>query len=160
MSRAIETSTVRATRRLGATLAEELARKPLPLPHAAVVALEGPLGAGKTAFAQGFARALGVRRNLTSPTFVFVRRYPLKERRYQNLYHVDAYRIRNASRKTLASLGLIEALRDPANVFLVEWADNIRRALPRPRIVVELRHKANKSSRTDRSYRSITFRAL
>lgn len=128
------------TQLLAKALAKELSLHPPALPHATVIALEGPLGAGKTAFAQGFARAMGVRRNLPSPTFVFIRRYPLRKSSYKNLFHVDAYRVRSASKKTLAPLGLMHDLSDPANLFLIEWANRITRALPRRSIRVTFRH--------------------
>jgi len=137
------------TKALASALAKELTRRPLGLPYATVVALQGPLGAGKTAFAQSFARAMGVRRNLPSPTFVFVRRYPLRRRseasplrrgRYRNLFHVDAYRVRNASKRTLAPLGLIDDMRDPANLFLIEWAERLKRVLPPRTIRATFRH--------------------
>lgn len=153
----------RTTQLLAKTLAEELSLHPPSFPHATVIALEGPLGAGKTAFAQGFARAMGVRRNLPSPTFVFMRRYPLRPRseasplrksHYKNLFHVDAYRVRNASKKTLAPLGLIHDFKDPANIFLIEWANHIARTLPRRSLHITFRHL-----KTDPLSRALAFRA-
>lgn len=144
------------TRALAEAFAKELARRKLPLSHATVVALTGPLGAGKTAFAHGFARGLGIARNLPSPTFTLVRRYSLR-RRYRNLFHVDAYRLRGTSAHTLHPLGLIEELKDPSNLFLIEWADRIAAAIPRPSIWVALRHPGKKVRARD-SVRALSFR--
>lgn len=136
----IVSSSPRTTKALASTLARELMHRSLTLPHATIIALMGPLGAGKTTFAQAFARAMGVRRNLPSPTFVFVRRYALRGSRYRNLFHVDAYRVKNATKKVIAPLGLLEELEKPENLFLIEWAENIRRALPPQTIRATFRH--------------------
>lgn len=153
----ITSHSAETTSALGRLLAETIASRPPKSSHATVVALVGPLGAGKTAFSGGFARALGVTRNLPSPTFVFIRRYPLRPRReagplrnprYQNLFHVDAYRVRNASKRFLAPLGLVEEFDDPRNIFLVEWADRIARALPPGAIRVEFGYGKQEGTRT------------
>ncbi|MBI2278782.1 MAG: tRNA (adenosine(37)-N6)-threonylcarbamoyltransferase complex ATPase subunit type 1 TsaE [Candidatus Brennerbacteria bacterium] len=151
-------SSPRTTRLFAEALAKELLRRPLRFPHATVIALEGSLGVGKTLFTQAFARAMGVRRNLPSPTFVFVRRYPLKNNYYQNLFHADAYRLRNAKKKTLAPLGFFEDLRNPQNLFLVEWADRIRAAIPHPAIWIFLRHPSRNVARRS-SIRMFRFAA-
>lgn len=86
-----------------------------------VLSLEGPLGSGKTTFAQGVAEGLGVAERLTSPTFVL-------ETRYQGrlpLHHFDLYRL--GELPTLAELieiGLLDALQDNG-VCLIEWADRL-----------------------------------
>ncbi len=135
------------TQALAAALAKEMVRRPLSLPHATVIALEGPLGAGKTTFTGSFARAMGIRKNLPSPTFIFVRRYPLRTRHYRNLFHVDAYRVRSASKKILAPLGILEELKNPKNLFLIEWAGNVRRVLPSATLRVKLSHARNPHER-------------
>lgn len=107
---------VDATRALAAALAE-LARP------GDVVLLAGDLGAGKTAFAQGFGRALGIDEPITSPTFTLVNRY---EGRLA-LYHLDVYRLDRLDE--VADLGLAEFLDDDA-VLLIEWGDTITPVLP------------------------------
>jgi len=81
-----------------------------------VVVLAGTLGAGKTTFAQGFARGLGVEGPVTSPTFTLVRQYPC---RLGLLVHADVYRLEHLAE--VADLGLPQLADD--GVALVEWGD-------------------------------------
>jgi tRNA threonylcarbamoyladenosine biosynthesis protein TsaE len=81
-----------------------------------LVVLVGEMGAGKTAFAQGFARALGVAEPVTSPTYTLVHTYRAGE---LALHHADLYRLERVSE--IEDLGLDE-MRDGA-VTLVEWGD-------------------------------------
>jgi tRNA threonylcarbamoyladenosine biosynthesis protein TsaE len=88
-----------------------------------LLVLTGDLGAGKTAFTQGFGRALGVEQPITSPTFALHRRY---EGRLV-LNHLDVYRLDQL--EEVADLALAELL-DGDEVTLIEWGDNILPALP------------------------------
>jgi tRNA threonylcarbamoyladenosine biosynthesis protein TsaE len=88
-----------------------------------VVLLVGDLGAGKTAFAQGFARALGVDEQVTSPTFTLVRSY----RGRMPLHHLDVYRLDRLHEAE--DLGLAELV-DDGGVVLIEWGDAVTRVLP------------------------------
>jgi len=97
-----------------------------------VVACVGPLGAGKTCFLQGLARGLGVRGDVTSPTFVLVNEYHGR----LPVYHVDAYR--TASLTELVDLGLEEMLHGDG-VTIVEWADKLRPLLPARAVTVTIR---------------------
>jgi tRNA threonylcarbamoyladenosine biosynthesis protein TsaE len=85
-----------------------------------VVLLVGGLGAGKTTFAQGFARGLGVTGPVTSPTFTLVRQYPCRGSSVATLLHADVYRLNSLAE--VAELGIAELLEDDA-VALVEWGD-------------------------------------
>lgn len=95
------------------------------------VALYGDLGAGKTCFAQGVARGLGVVSNVTSPTFVLVREYAGR----LPLYHFDAYRLNVPG--DLAELGSEEYF-SGLGVSIIEWAERVAAALPEDRLEVEL----------------------
>jgi tRNA threonylcarbamoyladenosine biosynthesis protein TsaE len=122
---AARTSAAGETRELAAALA------PLALPGDLVL-LVGGLGAGKTTFAQGFARGLGVTGPVTSPTFTLVRQYPCAgSGPVRQLVHADVYRLDTLAE--VADLGLPEMvepglLHDGA-VALVEWGDAAAPAL-------------------------------
>ena len=109
------TSSVSATRDLGAAVAT-LARP------GDLVLLVGDLGAGKTAFTQGFAAGMGIDEPITSPTFTLVRSY----RGRHKFHHLDVYRLEHVSEAE--DLGLGELLED--GVTLIEWGDTIAPALP------------------------------
>jgi len=104
----IVSSSVEQTRALG----ERLGRLVFP---GALIALMGDLGAGKTAFAQGLAKGLGVLGPVPSPTFVLVQ---VHEGGRLPLWHADFYRLGDESE--LDALGIFE--RGPA-VLVAEWAD-------------------------------------
>lgn len=110
------TKSVDDTRALAAELA------PLTRPGDLIL-LAGGLGAGKTAFVQGFARGLGVEETVTSPTFVLVRSYQGR----LPMVHLDVYRLDRV--QELVDLGIAEIL-DEDGVTLIEWGDVVRPALP------------------------------
>lgn len=83
-----------------------------------IIVLAGEMGAGKTAFAQGFGRALGITEPITSPTFTLVHSYPFGHRR--TLHHADLYRLDSTS--DVDDLALDE-LAEFDGIVLVEWGD-------------------------------------
>jgi tRNA threonylcarbamoyladenosine biosynthesis protein TsaE len=85
-----------------------------------IVLLAGDLGAGKTAFAQGFGAALGVDEPITSPTFALLRQYPCDHGAIRTLLHADVYRLDHL--QEIVDLGLGELVEDGA-VAVVEWGD-------------------------------------
>jgi tRNA threonylcarbamoyladenosine biosynthesis protein TsaE len=96
----------------------------------AVLYLEGELGAGKTTFAGGFLRALGVSEAVRSPTYTLVELYPVRGR---NFVHVDLYRLRDP--EDVGSLGLRDWAR-AGTVWLIEWPEKGGDRLPRPDLMV------------------------
>jgi tRNA threonylcarbamoyladenosine biosynthesis protein TsaE len=112
-----------------------------------LVLLIGEMGAGKTAFAQGFAAGLGVQDPVTSPTFTLVRHY----RGRMPMHHVDVYRLDSIAE--VADLGLSELL-DSDGVTLIEWGDAIVSVLPGDHLQIALSFGASPDER------SIEFRAL
>jgi len=106
---------------------------------ATLVTLSGELGAGKTSFAQGIARALGVDERVTSPTFVLEKIYELPEetgRGFFRLAHLDAYRLQGPH--ALAPLGFDETMEDPKTLVLLEWPERVEKALPKPTHAITL----------------------
>ncbi len=101
--------------------------------EALVVALSGPLGAGKTLFAKGVAEALGIDPAwLQSPTFAIAVEFPLPPgASCQRLVHADFYRLESADELELA--GLTDWLA-AGTLLLVEWADRFADALPEKRL--------------------------
>jgi len=87
-----------------------------------VLLLSGDLGAGKTTFAQGFGRAVGVDERVTSPTFTLVRQYevPVGPTGLRTLLHADVYRLDDLGE--IADLGLGQLVED-GGVALVEWGE-------------------------------------
>jgi L-threonylcarbamoyladenylate synthase len=86
-----------------------------------IFALEGEMGAGKTVFTKGLARAMGIKEEIVSPTFSLILNY--KGGKNQELTHVDAWRIQNS--KELENLGFVEMLEDKNAVLAIEWADRV-----------------------------------
>ena len=122
-------------------IAADLARKVVklkPQKHACVFALEGELGAGKTTFIQGFAKALKIKRRITSPTFVLIKNYSLHTTHYKLLFHIDAFRLKDW--RDLASLGIKDIFAGPENIVLIEWAERIRPILPEKHIKIHIDH--------------------
>lgn len=108
--------------------AERFARTLQPrVDGATVVALSGDLGAGKTAFVKGAARALGVAEHVTSPTFVIMKIYAL-DGAFKRLVHIDAYRLKGEHH--LKVLGWEELVSDPKNLIFVEWPEQAGNAIP------------------------------
>ncbi|GDX81235.1 hypothetical protein LBMAG42_30460 [Deltaproteobacteria bacterium] len=98
-----------------------------------VVLLEGGLGAGKTTFAQGIARGLGVTEAVTSPTYAIVNEYMSGR---LPLFHVDVYRLEAADE--LVSAGIAELVGE-SGVWLVEWASRFPGAWPESSLEVRIR---------------------
>ena len=136
------------TKKLARILALEAtkikSRKPL------IFGLVGDLGSGKTTFIQGFIRGLGIKKRITSPSFLIMRSYKLpacnalrsnagrQATSYKKIYHIDCYRLKKP--KELLVLGLREILADSQNLVLIEWADKIKKILPKEVIYLKFKH--------------------
>ena len=109
--------------------------------QATVLALEGTLGAGKTTFVRALARVLGVREHIKSPTFVIESRYSLKDSAWEQLVHIDAYRLEEGAQ--LAPLRFEEVLHMPRTLVCIEWPEHVASALPRERYTLSLAPKGD-----------------
>ncbi len=114
-----------ATERLGQQLAAGL-------PPGSVVALIGPLGAGKTRLVQAVCRALGVSEDVTSPTFVLVNEYRTGR---LPVFHLDAYRLRDDDE--FLELGPEEFF-SAGGLTFIEWGNRVERCLPAGVVTIEI----------------------
>lgn len=132
-------NSVSQTKKIGAALVKEILGKKSK--KAVILGLNGELGGGKTTFLQGFAKGLGIKEKILSPTFVIIRKFPIPtkvslrraagglESKFQTFYHIDCYRIEKP--KEILDLGFKEIISGSQNIVAVEWADRIRKILPK-----------------------------
>ncbi len=99
---------------------------------ALIVGLTGHLGAGKTAFTKTVAEILGITEDITSPTFVIMKLYPISESineashvgvPWKRLVHIDAYRLED--KEQLQALEWGKLIADKDNLILIEWPENV-----------------------------------
>lgn len=95
-----------------------------------IICLEGELGSGKTLFTKGFADALGIKENITSPTFTIIKEYEGE----LPLFHMDVYRLNG----DVDNIG-IEEYFTKNGIVIIEWADTIRDYLPKERLDIRFR---------------------
>jgi tRNA threonylcarbamoyladenosine biosynthesis protein TsaE len=149
-------------------IATEFAKK---LKGGEVLCFYGNLGSGKTTFIQALTKALGVKENITSPTFVLMKKYrrgaihcaqkkgvinhaPTRCETF--FYHMDAYRL--GSSQEAIDLGLEEIWSDPNNIIAIEWADKITDILPKSRIDLCFAYpEYTPESKVDENERKITI---
>ncbi|MFH1180849.1 MAG: tRNA (adenosine(37)-N6)-threonylcarbamoyltransferase complex ATPase subunit type 1 TsaE [bacterium] len=123
----ILTLNYRQTQSAGKVLAEEILETSGQ--KSFVLGLEGELGGGKTTFLQGFAQGLGIKEKITSPTFVIMKRFKIKNLKFKNFYHFDCYRIQKA--EEISVTGLKEIISDPQNIVAIEWSERIKKIMPK-----------------------------
>jgi len=110
------------TQKIAKGLAKKILNSKKRKDQAFVLALKGDLGSGKTTFLQGFAKGLGIKEKILSPTFNIYKRFG-------NFYHFDCYRIKKP--KEILDLGFREIIQDPQNIMAIEWAEKIKKILPK-----------------------------
>lgn len=132
------TNSQQETGKLAKILAKQILKKPLKIRGALIIGLEGELGSGKTTFIKSFAKGLGIKKHLTSPTFVLLKKY-------RNFYHIDCYRIK--SYKDILALDFQEIISNPQNIVIIEWAEKIRKILPKEKIWIKFEIISDKKRR-------------
>ena len=95
---------------------------------ATVVGLYGDLGAGKTSFTQGVAKALNISESIVSPTFIIMKFYPVSVGGFDNMIHIDAYRLDKP--EELLFLNWQEIISNPKNLVLIEWPERVSSIMP------------------------------
>lgn len=136
--RSIITKNSKETQKVAAELAKKLIKKKVN--KALLIALEGELGGGKTTFVKGFSKTLGVKEKVLSPTFVLIHKHKIHTQHstFNTLYHIDAYRLN--SKKDLLKLGAKGIFANPENIVLIEWADRVKKIIPKNTIWIHFDH--------------------
>ena len=121
------------TKKRGGRLALKILRKKGGDP--AVLGLVGDLGGGKTTFLQGFAKGLGIKERILSPTFIIMKKFEIPARRNGKkdskskvFYHFDCYRVGGPSE--ISDLDFKNIIKNPLNIVAVEWADIVKKIMP------------------------------
>lgn len=99
-----------------------------------VIELIGDVGAGKTTFVRGLAKGLAVVEDIQSPSFTISRQYDARNK--LRLLHYDFYRLKEPG---IMSEELTEAVNDPRNVVVIEWAASVSEVLPKDRLVLSIK---------------------
>ena len=123
------------TRQLGRAIAKKILKTKK---DRVVLGLKGALGSGKTTFIDGFARGLGLKKRMMSPTFIIVRHHRLRGGSKKHFFHMDAYRIGKISE--LRSLDFKKMISTPRSITVIEWPEKVRQALPKDTSWLEFRH--------------------
>ena len=148
----LTTTSTSATQKAARILAEELKASALSAKGALVLALEGDLGGGKTTFTQGFARGLGIKEKVASPTFVLMKIYKISGRstHFERFVHIDAYRLDHP--RELVHLGWRDLVQNPHAIILVEWASKVKKLIPKEAVHIRFAF-------VDKKTRTITVKA-
>lgn len=99
-----------------------------------LVFLNGNLGSGKTQFVKGIGKALKIKENITSPTFVLIKEYKInKHSKFKKLIHADLYRLKKLDEFTKNQI--VEYADDKSNLVFVEWPEKIKKILSNHQII-------------------------
>lgn len=126
------TNTPFQTKKIGEGFAKIILSN-FPAPKAVVLALKGELGSGKTTFLKGFAKGLGIKETIQSPTFIIIRKTPFSycssnSKKEAFFYHIDCYRLQHF--EEIIRLGIKEIFSSSNNIVAIEWAEKIEKLLP------------------------------
>lgn len=169
MKKNIVSGNIKQTKKIAKDFAEKLrCPKQACLPArqglgqgATVIGLSGELGSGKTTFAQSFAKAIGIKERVISPTFMIMKKFQIPKiksqanfknqtKSFKTLIHIDAYRIKEAGE--MLDLGWREMIENPENIILVEWPENIKKIFPKNYFLLKFGHVDEKKRAIDISF--------
>ncbi|MFA6424027.1 MAG: tRNA (adenosine(37)-N6)-threonylcarbamoyltransferase complex ATPase subunit type 1 TsaE [Candidatus Magasanikbacteria bacterium] len=88
-----------------------------------ILLLNGELGTGKTTLMKGLADGLGVKVEVSSPTFTLMNHYPTKNHSVKNLVHIDTYRLKDEHE--LKDIGIEDYLCEPESLCVIEWPEKL-----------------------------------
>lgn len=114
------------------SIAAELAKK---YPNHLIL-LKGELGAGKTVFARGFAKGLGIDSNVSSPSYTLMNEY---RKGHKSMFHLDLYRLNCL--EEVVDIGLFDIL-DSKQPCLIEWAERVYELSKLPHLSVEIKRQS------------------
>lgn len=139
-----ESLSLEGTEKIAVDLASKLITSIKKNNRTIVIGLIGDLGVGKTTFVQYFAKALGIKDKIISPTFMLIRQYLIPKSKFI-LYHSDLYRL--GENIDIKQIGLNEIIESPNNIILIEWAEKMMHKLPGNTVLINLT-KVSKNKRS------------
>jgi len=127
----MQTIIIKSLEEMGNFVSSFVENLPKTQKKALIIGLSGDLGSGKTTFVQGIAQSLGIKDQITSPTFVIQKRYEINSQEFdfKNLIHIDAYRLESG--EDLLILGWEEIKNNPENIIFIEWPEKVSEVLPK-----------------------------
>jgi len=137
MSFKLKSSSWQSTQKIARLFVQTILEKKPRSQGALVLGLMGELGSGKTTFIRGFIKSFGIKKRITSPTFLIMRKFFSASQKC-HLYHFDFYR--SSSRKDLKILEFDKIIKNPQNIVLIEWAEKIKNLLPKNAIWLTFQH--------------------
>ncbi|MDP3710428.1 MAG: tRNA (adenosine(37)-N6)-threonylcarbamoyltransferase complex ATPase subunit type 1 TsaE [bacterium] len=143
----VKSNNIEDTKDVAKKLARRILSDKTKRKSALVLALQGDLGSGKTTLTQSFAKALGVKEKITSPTFVLMKVYNLQLTTYslRRFIHIDCYRLN--SPEELEQLGFREILKDKDAIIIIEWAERVKKLLPKNTVWISFEYGDRQSER-------------
>ena len=129
------------TAKLAKLFLQGISKEKRKISGASVIALSGDLGVGKTAFTRAIGAHLGIKNKIKSPTFVIIKKYPIKLEGYKFLFHLDAYRLKNE--EELLHLGWEEIIGNREHLVFIEWPENVAKVIPENAKTIHISHLKN-----------------